>query len=62
MLWFYSLVTDQATTYKIDQNKRHERLLYTLITSTQAIQTKTKAAPDFWRNQVIKKSNYELKI
>ena len=61
MLWFYSLVTNQATTYKSDQNKRPQRLLYTLKASTQAIQTKTKAVSDFWCYQLSNKSNYELK-
>ena len=38
-----------------------ERLLYKLLTSIQAIQTKTKAVSDFWRYQMINRSNYELK-
>ena len=38
-----------------------ERLLFTLLTSTQAIQTKTKTVSDLWRYQLINRSNYELK-
>ena len=42
-------------------NERPERLLYRLLTSIQAIQTRTIAVSDLWRYQLINRSKYELK-